>query len=112
MLSYHFALKRKSWINAYTKKVSRSKISFLILYVDDLLFATNDKSMQHEIKQFLSKNFKIKDIGDASYVIGINIYQDRTYRILGLSQETYINKNFRETLNEGSFTKCSSCRKG
>ncbi|RVW84848.1 Retrovirus-related Pol polyprotein from transposon TNT 1-94 [Vitis vinifera] len=34
----------------------------------------------------------MKDMGEASYVIGIKIERDRSQRILGLSQETYINK--------------------
>ena len=34
----------------------------------------------------------MKDIGEASYVIGIKIHRDRSHSILGLSQETYINK--------------------
>ncbi|XP_075080017.1 secreted RxLR effector protein 161-like [Nicotiana tabacum] len=34
----------------------------------------------------------MKDIGDASYVIGIKLHRDRHQGILGLSQETYINK--------------------
>jgi len=34
----------------------------------------------------------MKDIGDASYVISIKIHRDRPRGILGLSQETYINK--------------------
>ena len=34
----------------------------------------------------------MKDMGDASYVIGIKIHRDRFRGILGLSQETYINK--------------------
>ena len=34
----------------------------------------------------------MKDMGDASYVIGIKIHRDRPRGILGLSQETYINK--------------------
>jgi len=34
----------------------------------------------------------MKDMGDASYVIGIKIHKDRSRGILGLSQETYINK--------------------
>ena len=74
------------------QKVSGSKICFLVLYVDDILLATNDKSLLHEVKQFLSKNFDMKDMGDASYVIGIKIHRDRFRGILGLSQETYINK--------------------
>ena len=73
-------------------KVSGSKICFLVLYVDDILLATNDKGLLHEVKQFLSKNFDMKDMGEASYVIGIKIHRDRFRGILGLSQETYINK--------------------
>ncbi|RVW21544.1 Retrovirus-related Pol polyprotein from transposon TNT 1-94 [Vitis vinifera] len=73
-------------------KVSGSKICFLVLYVDDILLATNDKGLLHEVKQFLSKNFDMKDMGDATYVIGIKIHRDRFRGLLGLSQETYINK--------------------
>ena len=74
------------------QKVSGSKICFLVLYVDDILLATNDKGLLYEVKQFLSKNFDMKDMGEASYVIGIKIHRDRTQCILGLSQEAYINK--------------------
>ncbi|RVW62453.1 Retrovirus-related Pol polyprotein from transposon TNT 1-94 [Vitis vinifera] len=72
--------------------VSGSKVCFLVLYVDDILLATNDKGLLHEVKQFLSKNFDMKDMGEASYVIGIKIHRDIFKGILGLSQETYINK--------------------
>ena len=74
------------------QKVSGSKICFLVLYVDDILLATNDRGLLHEVKQFLSKNFDMKDMGEASYVIGIKIHRDRLRGVLGLSQETYINK--------------------
>ena len=74
------------------QKVSGSKICFFVLYVDDILLATNDKRLLHEVKQFLSKSFDMKDMGKASYVIGIKIHRDRARGILGLSQETYINK--------------------
>ena len=50
-----------------------------------LLLATNDKSFLYEVKQFLSKSFDMKDMGDASYVIGIKIQRDRVCRILGSS---------------------------
>ena len=73
-------------------KVSGSKICFLVLYVDDILLVTNDKGLLHEVKQFLSKNFDMKDMSEASYVIGIKIHRKRSRGILGLSQETYINK--------------------
>ena len=62
-----------------------SKICFLILYVDDILLATNDKGLMHEVKQFLSKHFDMKDMGDAFYAIGIKIFRDKHNGILGLS---------------------------
>ena len=34
----------------------------------------------------------MKDMGETSYVIGIKIHGERSQDILGLSQETYINK--------------------
>ncbi|CAM8984117.1 unnamed protein product [Rhodiola kirilowii] len=73
-------------------KVSGSKLGFLVLYVDDILLATNDKGFLYEVKPFLSKNFDMKDMGEASYIIGIKIHRDRSRGILGLSQEAYINK--------------------
>ena len=76
------------------QRVSGSKTCFLVLYMDDILLATNDKGMMHGMKQFLSKNFDMKDMGETSYVIGIKSHIDRSRGILGLSQETYINKVF------------------
>ncbi|GJV45381.1 putative RNA-directed DNA polymerase [Tanacetum coccineum] len=41
---------------------------------------------------FLSENFEMKDLGEASHVTGIEIYRDRSRGILGLSQRAYIDK--------------------
>lgn len=43
-------------------------------------------------KRWLSSNFDMKDIGKASFVLGVKIIRDRAKRLLGLSQETYIKK--------------------
>ena len=67
------------------QKVSGSKICFLVLYVDDILNATNDKGLLHEVKQFLFENFDIKDMDDATYVIGIKIHRDKFRGIFSLS---------------------------
>jgi len=71
-------------------KFSGSKHIFLILYVDDILLATNDIGMLHDTKRFLSKHFEMKDLGDASFVLGIQIHRDRSRGVLGLSQRNYI----------------------
>ena len=72
------------------KKISGSAITFLILYVDDILLIGNDVGMLSSVKVWLSKNFSMKDLGEATYVEGIRIYRDRSRRLLGLSQSMYI----------------------
>ena len=67
-------------------KVSGSKFIFLILYVDDILLASSDLGLLHTTNKFLSENFEMKDMGEATYVIGIEIFCDRSSGFLGLSQ--------------------------
>lgn len=45
----------------------------LVLYVADILLVANDLSIMHETKDFLSNQFEMKDMKEASYVIGIDI---------------------------------------
>ncbi|RDX61399.1 hypothetical protein CR513_60375, partial [Mucuna pruriens] len=73
-------------------KFSGNKYIFSILYVDDILLASSDTGLLHETKRFLTKNFKMKDLGEASFVLGIQILRDRSQGILRLLQESYINK--------------------
>jgi hypothetical protein len=64
----------------------------LVLYVDDILLSCSDKNLLHETNGFLSSNFDMKDLGDASYVLGIEIHRDGTRSVLELSQRSYIEK--------------------
>ena len=71
-------------------KVSGSKYIFLVLYVDDILLRANDTDLLVETKQLLFSHFDMKDLGEASYVLGIQILRDRPSGVLRLSQQTYI----------------------
>ena len=74
------------------KKVSGSEIVFLVLYVDDILLIGNDIPTLQSVKSWLEKFFSMKDLGKATYIIGIKIYRDRSQRFLVLSQSGYIDK--------------------
>ena len=74
------------------KKFSGSAIVFLMLYVDDILLIGNDIPMLLSVKTYLEKSFSMKDLGEASYILGIKIYRDRSKKLIGLSQSTYIDK--------------------
>ena len=76
------------------KKVSGSSVAFLILYVDDILLIGNDIEFLDSIKGYLNKSFSMKDLGEAAYILGIKICRDRTRRLIGLPQSTYLDKVF------------------
>ena len=60
--------------------------------MDDILLASSDVGLLLETKKFLSSNFDMKDLGEASFVLGIEIHRDRTKGVLGLSQKAYLEK--------------------
>jgi hypothetical protein len=74
------------------KKVSGSSVAFLVLYVDDILLIGNDVELLNSIKGYLNNSFSMKDLGEAAYILGIKIYRDRSRRLIGLSQSTYLDK--------------------
>ncbi|GJV92386.1 retrotransposon protein, putative, ty1-copia subclass [Tanacetum coccineum] len=74
------------------KRASGSNTVFLILYVDDILLMGNNIPMLQDVKSWLGKSFAMKDLGEAAYILGIKIYHDRSKRLIGLSQNAYIDK--------------------
>ena len=69
----------------------------MVLYVDDILLATNDIDLFIETKQLLFSHVDMKDLGKASYVLGIQILCDKPSGIMRLSQQMYI-----ESIMKGS----------
>ena len=67
------------------KKTSGSAIVFLVLYVDNILLIGNDVDMITFIKVWLAKTFSMKDLGKATYILGIRLYRDISKRMIGLS---------------------------
>ncbi|KAJ9557116.1 LOW QUALITY PROTEIN: hypothetical protein OSB04_011730 [Centaurea solstitialis] len=83
----------------YTK-FSGSIVTFLVLYVDDILLIGNDVPTLQSVKSWLSKCFQMKDLGEAAYILGIKIYRNRSKRLIGLSQSTYIDKWRRDLMEK------------
>ena len=67
------------------KKISESAVTFLVLYVDDILLIEHNIPMLTAVKVWLSKEFTMKDLGEASYILGIKGYRDRSKKMIGLS---------------------------
>ena len=65
---------------------------FLVLYVDNILLIGNDVEKLSNVKKWLAEQFQMKDLGEASYVLGIQIIRDHSKKLLALSQASYIDK--------------------
>ncbi|GKC09840.1 retrotransposon protein, putative, ty1-copia subclass [Tanacetum coccineum] len=83
-------------------KASGSYVTFLILYVDDILIMGNNIPMLQDVKSYFRRCFAMKDLGEAAYILGIKIYQDRLKRLIGLCQSAYIEKILKRFYTENS----------
>ncbi|GJY16814.1 putative retrotransposon protein [Tanacetum coccineum] len=81
---------------------SGSYVTFLILYVDDILIMGNNIPMLQDVKSYLGRCFAMKDLGEAAYILGIKIYRDRSKRLIGLCQSAYIEKILKRFYMENS----------
>jgi hypothetical protein len=84
------------------RKASGSNVTFLVLYVDDILIIGKHIPMLQDVKSHLGKCFAMKDLGEAAFILGIKIYRDRTKRLIGLSQSAYIDKILKRFKMENS----------
>ena len=75
----------------YFKKFDNNFI-ILLLYVDDMLVAGSNMQEIVNLKQKLSKQFEMKDLGAAKQILGMRIKRDTNSRTLLLSQDKYIDK--------------------
>ena len=65
-------------------------MAFLVFYADDILLIENDVKALSNVKKWLVEQFQMKDLGEASYILGIQIIRDRKNKLLALSKASYI----------------------
>ena len=93
-------------------KRSKKSVLILSLYVDDILIVGSDMDSIVTIKKWLSSTSEMKDMGEAHFVLGIEIVRDRSKKLLGLSQENYIKKILEQFRLENSKPIDTSIEKG
>ena len=74
----------------YVRK-QNSSIIIIALYVDDLLLAASDPKELRSFKQNLTREFEMEDLGEATFILGIEILRDRKRRAITITQTAYIN---------------------
>ncbi|CAI7917070.1 unnamed protein product [Closterium sp. NIES-54] len=59
---------------------------FILVYVDDLVFATADRAALTEVKSELQKRHKCTDLNELQHYLGLQITRDRAARTITLTQ--------------------------
>ncbi|GKD99518.1 transposable element [Tanacetum coccineum] len=63
-----------------------------LLYVDDMLIASQSLDEIEKLKTRLKSEFEMKDLGEAKMILGIEIVRDRKLRKLCLTQKQYLRR--------------------
>lgn len=80
----------------YVRNTPEGK-TILCVYVDDLLiFATNNK-LRDYARDILKERFKMKDIGDIKFILGVQVIRNPKTGAVTLTQSTYVKKILEDT---------------
>jgi hypothetical protein len=90
----------------YIKKTRTGRFIILSIFVDDgtSIYHKDDEQEWIEIKEQLMKEYTIKDLGDAEWILGMRIIRDRMNKTIKLNQSIYIDK----ILKKFSMINCNS----
>ena len=64
----------------YRLKLDNGKILIVLLYVDDLIIASNSKTAINALKQRIQDRFKVKILGSLKCFLNIEVIRDRTQK--------------------------------
>jgi len=78
-------------------------MTYILLYVDDIILATSSDDLRQSIISLLSSEFAMKDLGPLSYFLGIAV--TRHQQGLFLSQKKYVE----EIIARVGMSSCKPC---
>ena len=97
-----FGFSRSEYGSCEYVKANGSDVTFLVLYVYDIIHIGNNIMIMQEVKSWLGKCSVMKDLGKAAYMLGIIIHRDRKNRLIGLIHSTYLDKILKRFSMENS----------
>nr|GEZ80168.1 hypothetical protein [Tanacetum cinerariifolium] len=95
----------------HPRKASGSNVTFLILYVDDIIIMGNHIPSLQSVKDYLGMCFAMKDLREATFILGIKIYRNRPKRLIRLGQNAYMDKILKRYRMDNSKRGQSLCKK-
>jgi hypothetical protein len=83
-----FGYMQSNWDHTLFLKHRNGKVTALIVYVDDMVVTGNNPHDQAALKNYLSKEFEMKDLGSLKYFFGIEVLRCKSE--IFLSQRKYV----------------------
>ena len=76
--------------NLYTK-IDNDKLLILVVYVDDIIFASNEEAMSQNFALVMQKEFEMSLLGELTYFLGLQVQQNKDG--IFLSQTKYLSRS-------------------
>lgn len=92
--------------------VKKEVTCYVLLYVDDLLLLCKDVNMINTVKQLLSREFEMTDVGEANKFLGMYIKQDIKNGTISLNQSQYLENVLRKFDMKNCKSKTTPMEKG
>ncbi|GKE39319.1 uncharacterized mitochondrial protein-like protein, partial [Tanacetum coccineum] len=80
------------------RKVSNGEFIIVAVYVDDLFMTGISLELINKFKKMMTSQFKLSDLGELSYYLGIKVSQEKDY--VKIKQERYAMKILKEACIE------------
>eukprot|EP00253_Pinus_taeda_P009829 PITA_09829 len=90
--------------NLYTK-IENDKLLILVVYVDDIIFGSNEEAMSQSFALVMQKEFEISLLGELTYFLGLQIQQNEGG--IFLSQTKYLKQILKKYRMEDSKPVCT-----
>lgn len=78
----------------YVKRTKSGNMIIISIFVDDIVsaYASADEKEWLVVKNLFMSKYKMKDLGDVSWILGMKLSRDRVRGVLSLDQSLYLNK--------------------
>ncbi|KAG3192199.1 hypothetical protein PC128_g10617 [Phytophthora cactorum] len=93
-------------------KGKKDKYVYVCLYVDDMIIAVKNTTEINEVKTALKSAFKMKELGEAKFILGMKIDHNRTAGSLMIKQTRYVDDVVKRFNQEHSKTVVNPCETG
>lgn len=85
-----FGLNRSSTDQCVYHLIEGTCIFIVAIYVDDILIFSNDTALERKLTEVHFKQFRMKDMGEISSVLGVRVTRNRKTGTISLDQTQYI----------------------